>query len=295
MKPLGIPEQTLLWATKSSRLFLYLLATWAIAFLWLGKYRATGEPFFVAALHFAIPTSVLAMEFFMLGRIAREARARRAEAEAREGVMRDLNAFRVSIGRVHYMREIEESIRRAEKDVVFTSATMASTASDPEQGKVVAAVLEREAMSKTYTHRGLVADTLKALPGTIELLLKTKIQLKMTSVMEMTRLRFLVRDECFSVIGVSEGKTALDGTRPTQSSFSVESTMLAQSLRVRFDALWANAEDPWKFLDKKIVDAKKSHPRYSKRELLQLLDADRTGINPADLAKNSSEFAALAD
>src|SRR5437879_1749323 len=59
-------------------------------------------------LHIVLPTSVLVIELIMFGVILHEASARKKEEAQRDRVMQDLNSFRISIGRAHYMRELRE-------------------------------------------------------------------------------------------------------------------------------------------------------------------------------------------
>ena len=247
-------------------------------------------------LHLVIPELVLVIEVYMLGWIRRESHERAHEAMQRQRVMDDLNSFRISLGRAHYMNQLEWAILHAEHSVDFTTATMASSWSSPEQRRVMEAVRTRELKRESpYIHRGLVARRPETLAGTLELLTHTKVDIKMTEVMNMSRLRFLVKDHDMCVLGVAEGEPSLAQPIETKKSFTVESAMLAGALRARFEDLWNEGESPWQYLDTLISTAKRSHQGYTRREVLRLLGANAERLRVDELERRSKEFAGLPE
>jgi len=231
----------------------------------------------------------------MLLWLIQERRERKAEAASRDHVMEDLDAFRISLGRANYMHEIERAITGASECVVFTSATMATSWNSDHQKRVVEAVLEQQKQHPSYTHRGVVAKRVEALPGTLELLCETNVDVRLSDIMLMSRLRFVVRDYAVSVIGVAEGEPSLEHQPETKRSFSVESTMLSGALRDRFDRLWDEASKPWEYLDQLIAAATKSHSNYTRNEVFNLLglDEDRRKTYAPKIEMNCPSFKAL--
>ncbi|TMQ07713.1 MAG: hypothetical protein E6J90_42595 [Deltaproteobacteria bacterium] len=195
-------------------------------------------------LHVALLAAVLFVEFFMLGRMSRERLEREAESQLRSRVMIDLDNFRIALSRAYYLQELERGIRDARSEILFTTATMA-TSGDPHQRRIVEAVREKEAAIErsggTLIHQGIVAKLPSCLPGAVELACKTRTEVRFRAYFGYTRLRFQVTDHSFSVIGVVEGEPAFDQVKSTHRSFSVESMLLAEALRDRFNgSTWMN-------------------------------------------------------
>jgi hypothetical protein len=172
---------------------------------------------------------------------------------------------------------------------------MATSWSSDHQKRVVRAVLDQQQQHPNYTHRGVVAKRVEALPGTLELLCETKVDVRLSDIMLMSRLRFVVRDYAVSVIGVAEGEPSLEHQPETKRSFSVESTMLAGALRDRFDQLWSAASNPWEYLDQLVAAATQSHSNYTRNEVFNLLglDEDRRKSYSSTIEANCASFKAL--
>jgi hypothetical protein len=216
-------------------------------------------------VHLVLLGSVLLIEVWVLFMIS-------AESRELADSMQELRNVRIALGRASYMEQIVSAISRARGEVIFTTATMEASWKSKEQGRVLEAVQQREgikAYAGAYTHRGLVAKRLEALPGTIELLSKTNVKLKMSQAMAMSRLRFLVKDLDQSIIGVAEGPKDLSSPKPTTMSFSVESRMLAMALRDRFEKLWENSIEPGAYLDEIIQETALSSSGDYTREIVR--------------------------
>jgi hypothetical protein len=236
-------------------------------------------------LHFALPIAVIAMEIYVLRQAFLERRERR-------DVMEGLDAFRVAIGRAHYMQEIERAILNADREIVFTSATMA-TSRVPDQKRVLDAVREREQSDRRgpYAHRGIVYDEARTLPGVLELLCNTSVQVRMSSYAGLSRLRFLVRDQTFSVIGVAASPSTIDEIKQTDRSFSIDSHFLGQALCARFEEEWKRARDPWEVFSQLIKQQADSNPGVTQLEIMNLLG--EVQVEPECLGKCCEAFGKL--
>ena len=237
-------------------------------------------------LHLLVPLWVLVVQIYIVFRLVDE----RSE---REQVVEDLNAFRISLGRSHYMHEIARAISEADEAVVFTSATMEASWNSRDQRRIVEAVKRRERERPKYVHRGLVARRAEAIPGALELLCDTRIDIRMSDAILMSRVRFVVRDHAFSVIGIAEGTPTIAYQPETRRSVSVESTMLATALRQRFDQLWENGISPWKYIDELIAASSHNNVSFTKDDVLELLNIphDRRKDISALLESHCTTFA----
>jgi hypothetical protein len=252
-------------------------------------------------LHVALPAAVLFVEFYMLGKMRREALEREEESHQRARVMADLDKFRIALSRGHYIQELERGIRDAKSEILFTSATMA-TSGDRRQKRLVDTVREKEdAIEKSggsLIHRGIVAKVPATLPGAVELVCKTKkTEIRFRAYFGYTRLRFQVTDRAFSVIGVVEKEPAFDRLEATHRSFSVESMLLAEALRDRFNKEWDASEDVWTYLDEHIREmlgpARPDESAITKEVILRLLKAEETGVTAEDISPHSKQFEQL--
>ena len=219
----------------------------------------------IGALHLLVPLWVLVIQFYILYRMHNERRER-------DQVVEDLNAFRISLGRSHYMQEIARAISQADESVVFTSATMEASWDSSDQRYIVEAIKRREKERPKYVHRGLIARRAEAIPGTLELLCDTRIDLRMSDAILMSRVRFVVRDHAFSVIGVAEGNPTIAYQPETRRSVSVESAMLGTALRNRFDQLWENGISPWKYIDELIAASSHHNVSFTREDVMDLLN-----------------------
>jgi hypothetical protein len=251
-------------------------------------------------LHVALLAAVLFVEFIMLGRMRRETLERAAESQLRSRVMIDLDNFRIALSRAYYLQELERGIRDARAEILFTTATMASSA-DPHQRRIVQAVKEKEAEIERrggkLVHQGIVAKLPSCLPGAVELACKTRTEVRFRAYFGYTRLRFQVTDHSFSVIGVVEGEPAFDHVASTHRSFSVESMLLAEALRDRFNQEWAASQSVWEYLDEHIRDMLGAGPAedsaITQEHMLRLLKADDTGVTADEIAARSVQFRRL--
>lgn len=251
-------------------------------------------------LHVALLAAVLFVEFFMLGRMSRERLEREAESQLRSRVMIDLDNFRIALSRAYYLQELERGIRDARSEILFTTATMA-TSGDPHQRRIVEAVREKEAAIErsggTLIHQGIVAKLPSCLPGAVELACKTRTEVRFRAYFGYTRLRFQVTDHSFSVIGVVEGEPAFDQVKSTHRSFSVESMLLAEALRDRFNQEWEASQSVWEYLDEHIRDMLGTGPpedsAITQEHMLRLLKADETGVTCEEIATRSAQFRRL--
>jgi hypothetical protein len=166
---------------------------------------------------------------------------------------------------------------------------MEPTRHNPGQRAIVDAVRARLSTDDHYEHRGIIAKRPEALPGTFELLFEAhkaikrngeqstvSFDVRMSSVLSQTRLRFLTRDDEYCILGLSEGSPELSELKETTLSFAFPSTMLADSLRVKFVELWKSAQSPWEYLATFIDDSKGSQLNYSQDDVLIELGGDPT-------------------
>ena len=218
-----------------------------------------------AVLRFVVPVWILVVQFYILYRMVEERRQR-------EHVMEDLNAFRISLGRSNYMQEIARAISDANEAVVFTSTTMEASWKSNDQRRIVEAIKRRERERPKYVHRGLIARRAEAIPGALELLCDTRVELRMSDAILMSRVRFVVRDQNFSVIGVAEGQPTIANQPETKRSVSVDGAMLGTALRQRFEQLWENGISPWKYIDELIAAASHNNVSFTKDNVLDLLN-----------------------
>lgn len=301
-----------------------------------GTYAWGRWQFALAVMHIGLPASVIVMEIIsllMLGRETKERREyqdrwwserreraldRKIEMEEGRDILKGIQAgtvrteqmfrrFQAIIGRENYLQNIALGIAACKGQVLFTSATMESSASSREQAAIVNAVTGRLKRGK-YEHRGIVAARPSALAGALELMCKANVDVRMADVMCVSRLRFVVIDEQVNILGVAEGEPTLaenhdvvaegDGTaagRPSTKSFQIESMMLASALCKKFEELWAKSESPINYLERLIADGITGKARYSKADVVRWLDCHAAGITPDWLCKHSSVFAKLPE
>jgi hypothetical protein len=198
--------------------------------------------------------------------------------------------------------QIALAITNAREDIVFTTATMEASWHSTGQQKIFNAVIQRFNRSKReheenteetspqntivksrYKHRGIVAQRPETLPGVIELLCLTGVELRMHPVMAMSRLRFLVQDNDRCVLGIAddiaEGSggghpATMPSVEPSKLSFSLDSTMLALALRWKFEDLWKGGMDPWNYLNDYISGVEPRDDFHTQLSILNWLRAD---------------------
>lgn len=234
-----------------------------------------------------VVVSVLLVEVIVLVSVARES-VERSEA------MRDLQMFRRAMGRSDYMRGIESTVRAACTEMFFTSASMERSGASPEQATVVRAVEAREGQKEKYVHRGIVARRPAALAGGIELCFKTRVEIRVSEVMNSTHLRFAVGDvnrdgtqKYRCVLGLAEGRPESVTDKPSSLSIVIESTMLGLALRQRFEDIWAVSTPVTRYLDEHVRELRMTHARYSLADVREFLHADETGVTAAWLVEHS--------
>lgn len=250
-------------------------------------------------VHVTLPALVLIMEFFMLGRMRLESRERQRESLSRQETIADLNSFRIAIGRQHYISELERGIRLAERKIIFTSTTMAAS-TDPGQMSLLNLVIERESELKKVRdgykldHRGLIAKRQEALPGAVELICKTGVEVRFREFVGVTRLRFQVCDDSFCVVGVSDGSPSFDNSKPTERSTTIESAMLGEALAARFEVEWNSPHclTTWGYLGQ-LIDDMSGSSSVTQAKVLELLRADKTGITAEKIDPYCQQFKKL--
>lgn len=248
-----------------------LLAIAAVVIYWQTK----GSSF----LHIFLPVAVLIVEIVSLIYMAREGSDRHKQIEEMQRTTSVLVDFQAAIGRGNYLASIAAGIQGAKREVLFTSATMEATWERREQEEILETVLNRQKIQPPYEHRGIIAKRPEALMGTLELMFKTQIKCKMSQVLCMTRLRFVVIDKEQSILGVCQGEPDLASAKPTNMSFRVASAMLGAALAARFEELWERSVDPFDYLKEFIIEAKTTRPNYSRKEVRRWLHADKSGIS----------------
>lgn len=287
--------------------------------------------------HIGLPCTVIMLELYSIGLIRKEATERseyRAHREIEraiqkqeresllkgiqdevnkvgeglsrtEGLFRD---FQSLIGRENYLQNIALGISSAKHVVMFTSATMESSDRSPAQKDIVDALMARRKRG-SYTHRGVVARQPSTLTGALEIMSKTAtdgnttspVDIRMSRILCMTRLRFVVIDSEVSIIGVARGDPELDygtkpeASRPSTQSVRIASSMLGNSLSVKFEELWESSISAIEYLDEYITDAAMQRNDYSRSEVDRWLRVYDVGIDRAWLIENSSAYRNLPE
>ena len=170
---------------------------------------------------------------------------------------------------------------------------MQASWSSADQRRIVETIKRRERERPKYVHRGLVARRAEAIPGTLELLCDTRVDVRMSDAILMSRVRFVVRDHTLAVVGVAEGTPTIAYQPETRRSVSIEGSMLASALRQKFDQLWENGISPWKYIDELIASASHNNVSFTKDHVLDLLNIphDRRKDIAALLETHCSTFA----
>ena len=253
--------------------------------------------FWVTFVALALPALIIVVEIYTLNRMIKEQKERKKSTDA-------LNSFRAALGRQNYMEQIAYLITTAKNEVLFTTATMEASWHSREQFEVFRVVKSRFARDEnrrpsevcdedesatgmkkpvaanSYRHRGIVAKRPETLPGVIELLCFTKVELRMHPLLAISRLRFLVQDNERSLLGVAEKASECDGSapsaimqssEPTTLSFSLDSTMLALALRTKFEELWQSSSDPWEYVNEFISTVGPQEDSHAQRSVLNWL------------------------
>lgn len=276
-----------------------------VAFYRLHEHNAWGE-----ILHVALPAMVLFMECYMLCVMTVESRERDAqvrdfralheiEIDARKRVLDDLNRFRISTSREHYRQELARTLRAAQSSVVFTGVTMAASDQDVNQAELLLVIEEKEVQDTSFSQRGLIGERPEALAGALELVFRTRTQIKFRILPIVTRLRFQVCDGTVSVLGVAEGEPTITQVRPTERAFTIESTLLGESLLERFNVMWEEAasKDIWSYFDEVIADIQGGTPadksRLTRAGAIRLIGIGKLGIPESFLIEHSKRFSAL--
>lgn len=255
-------------------------------------------------LHLALPACVLVIEFIVLWKLDQEMKERKAQQAEMQKTQSALQQFQAAIGRVNYMASIASLIQRAKREVLFTSASMESSKRSREQQEIYDAVSRRQKQDELdgnhrYSHRGIIAQRPGALAGTLELMSKTNVKCRISHVLCMTRLRFVIGDRDEAILGIALGEPGLMegadslGEQKTDLSFKVSSTMLASALADRFEVLWAKASEPSDYLAELIAASKESKPGYSRKDVRRWLRADELAIGDDWLASYCEAYRAL--
>ncbi len=244
--------------------------------------------------HLILLAWVLIVEVYMLYRISQEARERKRESDERASLVDNLSSFRVSLGRANYLSEIKSEISECQTWAAFVSATM-STSQDPRQKRIIDAVVARQNAVPAYTHRGLVSESLSTLPGAIELLFKTRVEVRFSKIAEIaTQIRFFIRDSSVSVIGIASNSGVLGEANKTDQSFTVRSSVLCNSLQVQFDEIWNQSRDPWDYFTE-VIRENSTDAGFNKARVLAMIDSDTTGVTSEFLEQNCRAFQELPD
>lgn len=197
--------------------------------------------------HTGIPLAVLVMELYVILKMVKE-------SEEREHTISEFQELASRAHRSEYLLDIARSIHETEQEVCFTSASMEVSEASFGQRVIMEAVQAREKCG-AYSHRGLIAYNQSALPGAIELTMRTGVKIKFCKAVAMSRFRFFVRDEHESILGIAEGKPDLASPKKTTQSTRIHSRMLASALKCKFEELWENGMELEAFLDELIAGA----------------------------------------
>lgn len=274
---------------------LLLIAVYVLVVLWTWSQQQkfwlpNFEPWAITraateALHGFLPIAILAMELYVLASMAHESKERKHTIESFEELA-------LKERRTEYLHALAKSIRAVKKDAFFTSSSMeTSTVSDGQKLIVRAAVTRKE--DGEYTHRGLIAKRQEALPGAIELAIRTDIKLKFCDAVTMSRLRFFVQDNEHCVLGIADGDQDLGNQKKTTNSVKVSSTMLAESLRATFDGMWNSSTELGEYLDEVIGHRAPHASAENIRGWFESVDATPAELDIA-LKKHSTSYAALS-
>jgi len=236
--------------------------------------------------HFAIPISVLAMEVYVIWKMAQE-------SSERSHTIAEFREMATHSRRAEYMLNLATAIRETKLEARFTSATMEVSSRSQGQRTIIETVKWR-IKSGPYRHRGLIAKTQRTLPGAMELALRAPhVELRLSEVVALSRLRFFVRDRQESILGVAEGQPDLADAKESTQSARVHSRMLAEALERLFDTLWESATPIGTYFDE-LLGAATPITKCEVRTWFSAVDCKSQELDQV-LAKNSSVYATLAE
>jgi hypothetical protein len=279
------PYRSLLWALGFLILTFATLAVAQLAWIYAHTSRLTADHALDDYLHFAIPLAVLIMELYMIRKMAKES-VERARTISR---FRDIAA---SSSRAEYLLDLAIAIRETKSYARFTSATMEVSTRSQGQKAILDAVRQRRARGE-YEHRGLLARCERALPGAIELAMRTHVKIRFHDKISLSRLRFFVRDREESIVGVADGEPDLAASKATTQSTRIRSRMLAEALERQFEDLWQSATELSSYVDSLIKVAMPA-TKAEVRSWFSRIPCDRKQLDDT-LTKNSTLYGDLPE
>jgi hypothetical protein len=230
-------------------------------------------------LEFALPAAVLVMEVYVIFLMTRESKERSETIET-------LQEITSRSRRVEYLLDIAQSVQKTEAEAFFTTASMEVSTRSVGQKEILDAVMAREQRG-AYEHRGLIARQRTALPGAIELMMRTQVEAKMSDVVAFSRLRFFVRDRVETILGVAEGQPDLADPKKTTQSTRIRSRMLAEALEGHFEVLWAKSIEVGAYLDE-LITSSMPVTRAEVHSWLSAIDCSEKELEDFLLARSGS-------
>ncbi len=213
--------------------------------------------------HLSIPLAVLIVELYVLVLMARE-------SHERSDTINEFHEMTRRTQRSEYLLNLSTVIREVRSEALFTSTSMEVSTRSDGQKAILESVDYLKDHHARYKHRGLIARTQLALPGTIELLIRAPhIEIRLSDAVLLSRLRFFIRDREESVLGVAEGPPDLASEKKTTLHTRIKSRMLAEALANHFEVLWQQAPCVRDYLDSLITSASPA----TKREIRSWFNA----------------------
>jgi hypothetical protein len=197
--------------------------------------------------HGFLPVAILGMEMYVLASMGKE-------SKEREHTVSSFEALALRGRRNEYLIALSKAIGDIEREAFFTSASMEASSNSDGQRLILEAAIARKNRG-AYRHRGLIAKRFEALPGALEIACKTDIELKFCDAVTLSRLRFFVRDNEHCVLGMADGQQSLADQKKTTDSVTTSSSMLADSLLLKFESLWDGSLGLGEYIDFVILRA----------------------------------------
>lgn len=266
-----------------------IYAGWAIYEWHIGGRTAGWYDF-----HIGIPFAVLTAEFVMIYKMVQESDERHRESEERHKTDEEMRTFRESLGREHYLQQISLMISQVQREFLFTSISMEASWQSPQQREIFDEVVKRRSGSDpNYVHRGIVSERAAVIPGALQMRYHGYVQIRVSKISDMTRVRFCIRDRESILFGIADGRPDIGVDQPSNKSVSINSKTVAEAMRGQFFKIWDQSTDLILYLEEFVKLSVATLPECSRQGYRDITRLERADIPDSWMAFQSRYYSAL--
>lgn len=145
-----------------------------------------------------------------------------------------LRLTRRAFKREDYLSLIEDGIKQAKTEVLFTTRSMTTPEREPLMKRIIQ--VSQKKKRRGFIHRGIVGPRHDTIAGAYRLIVIAAIDIRFHGYCNFSTSRFVIIDKRKTILGIAKPE------EPSEESHSIDSYTLAQALAEKFEKLWEDDE-----------------------------------------------------